>query len=162
MVLALALAALPSLGVDASALAGRIHIGPSLDYLERAFDHAKYGEISSEPWLDMTIPTIADPARDPVLVKALEEQLGITTTSPREVTKPGQRDLAGRAAFADEHVLRHLVAAGADAPQGLLLECIDGRRPELVATAALSAGQVSRDIGGLRLERPNLLELLSF
>jgi phytoene dehydrogenase-like protein len=44
----------------AELLAGRIHIGPDLDYLERAFDHAKYGEISDEPWLDVTIPSILD------------------------------------------------------------------------------------------------------
>ena len=31
-----------------------------LDYLERAFDHAKCGEISDEPWLDVTIPSILD------------------------------------------------------------------------------------------------------
>lgn len=41
-------------------LAGRIHIGPDVDYLERAFDHAKYGEFSSRPYLDVTIPTIVD------------------------------------------------------------------------------------------------------
>jgi len=45
---------------SAEMLAGRIHIGPDLDYLERAFDHAKYGEISEEPWLDVTIPSILD------------------------------------------------------------------------------------------------------
>jgi phytoene dehydrogenase-like protein len=42
-------------------LSGRIHIGPSLDYLERAFDHAKYGEMSTDPWLDVTIPSALDP-----------------------------------------------------------------------------------------------------
>jgi phytoene dehydrogenase-like protein len=42
-------------------LSGRIHIGPSLDYLERAFDHAKYGEMSTDPWLDVTIPSVLDP-----------------------------------------------------------------------------------------------------
>ena len=31
-----------------------------LDYLERAFDHASHGEISDEPWLDVTIPSILD------------------------------------------------------------------------------------------------------
>jgi phytoene dehydrogenase-like protein len=41
-------------------LSGRIHLGPDLDYMERAFDHAKYGELSSEPWLDVTIPSILD------------------------------------------------------------------------------------------------------
>ena len=44
----------------AGALSGRIHIGPEIDYLERAFDHAKYGEFSAEPWLDASIPSILD------------------------------------------------------------------------------------------------------
>ena len=57
----LALSSLPSFGVDAAALSGRVHIGPELDYMERAFDHAKYGEFSDDPWLDITIPSILDP-----------------------------------------------------------------------------------------------------
>ena len=63
----LALAALPAFrGITgAAALSGRIHIGPGLDYLERAFDHAKYGEMSAAPWLDITIPSIADPSMAP-------------------------------------------------------------------------------------------------
>jgi phytoene dehydrogenase-like protein len=66
----LALSALPSFNGQvpggsgsrhsAELLAGRVHIGPDLDYLERAFDHAKYGEVSAEPWLDVTIPSILD------------------------------------------------------------------------------------------------------
>lgn len=47
------------------ALSGRIHIGPEIDYLERAFDASKYGEFSKAPWLDVTIPTILDPALAP-------------------------------------------------------------------------------------------------
>jgi len=47
------------------ALSGRIHIGPEIDYLERAFDASKYGEFSSSPYLDVTIPTILDPALAP-------------------------------------------------------------------------------------------------
>ena len=61
----LALSALPAFGVDQTSLAGRIHIGPEMDYLERAFDHAKYGELSSAPWLDMTLPSILDPGLAP-------------------------------------------------------------------------------------------------
>jgi phytoene dehydrogenase-like protein len=58
-----ALSALPTFRgmADPLALSGRIHIGPELDYLERAFDHAKYGEVSADPWLDVTIPSILDP-----------------------------------------------------------------------------------------------------
>jgi phytoene dehydrogenase-like protein len=46
-------------------LSGRIHIGPEIDYLERAFDASKYGEFSKAPYLDVTIPTILDPALAP-------------------------------------------------------------------------------------------------
>jgi phytoene dehydrogenase-like protein len=46
-------------------LRGRIHIGPSVDYLERAFDASKYGEISSEPNLDLAVPTLNDPSLAP-------------------------------------------------------------------------------------------------
>jgi len=45
-------------GVDDEAkLSGRIHIGPEIDYLERAFDASKYGEFSREPYLDIAIPS---------------------------------------------------------------------------------------------------------
>jgi phytoene dehydrogenase-like protein len=57
----LALSALPAFGGPPEQLAGRIHIGPRLDYLERAFDHAKYGEVSEHPWLDITIPSVLEP-----------------------------------------------------------------------------------------------------
>jgi phytoene dehydrogenase-like protein len=56
----LALSALPDFGCGPEALSGRIQIGPDLDYLERAFDHAKYGELSAEPWLELTIPSLVD------------------------------------------------------------------------------------------------------
>ena len=45
---------------DASMLTGHIHIGPDLDYIERAFDHAKCGEVSDAPWLDITVPSVLD------------------------------------------------------------------------------------------------------
>ncbi|MGC2769845.1 MAG: NAD(P)/FAD-dependent oxidoreductase [Candidatus Acidiferrum sp.] len=47
------------------ALSGRIHIGHEIDYLEKAFDATKYGEISAEPFLDVTIPTLLDPSLAP-------------------------------------------------------------------------------------------------
>lgn len=39
---------------------GTIHIGASLDYLERAYDEAKYGRPSARPIIEMTIPTSVD------------------------------------------------------------------------------------------------------
>src|SRR6202158_3973195 len=47
------------------ALSGRLHIGPEIDYLERAFDASKYGEFSAAPYLDVTIPTLLDPSLCP-------------------------------------------------------------------------------------------------
>ncbi len=47
------------------AVGGRIHIGPDIDYLERAFDASKYGDFSKAPYLDVTIPTILDPLLAP-------------------------------------------------------------------------------------------------
>jgi phytoene dehydrogenase-like protein len=46
-------------------LRGRIHIGPTVDYLEHAFDPSKYGEISTEPYLDVAFPSVLDPSMAP-------------------------------------------------------------------------------------------------
>jgi phytoene dehydrogenase-like protein len=64
----LALSALPkfkALNADDAALRGRIHIGPEIDYLERAFDESKYGNFSPHPYLEVTIPSLADQALAP-------------------------------------------------------------------------------------------------
>ena len=61
----LALASLPDFGCAPEALTGRIQVGPDLDYLERAFDHAKYGEFSAQPWLELTIPSLLDSSLAP-------------------------------------------------------------------------------------------------
>jgi phytoene dehydrogenase-like protein len=44
---------------------GIICIAPSLDYLERAADASKYGKFSEQPFLEITIPSIADPSLAP-------------------------------------------------------------------------------------------------
>jgi phytoene dehydrogenase-like protein len=66
----LALSALPNFsglneGDFCEKLSGRIHIGPDIDYLERAFDAAKYGDFSPRPYLDITIPSLTDPSLAP-------------------------------------------------------------------------------------------------
>jgi phytoene dehydrogenase-like protein len=64
----LALSALPkftALNGGENALRGRIHIGPEIDYLERAFDESKYGNFSSHPYLEVTVPSLADPSLAP-------------------------------------------------------------------------------------------------
>jgi phytoene dehydrogenase-like protein len=65
----LALSSLPTFSalknVDGNALRGRIHIGPEIDYLERAFDESKYGNFSRQPYLEATIPSLTDPTLAP-------------------------------------------------------------------------------------------------
>jgi phytoene dehydrogenase-like protein len=57
----LALATLPEFaGLAPAALRGRLLVAPSSDYIERAYNHAKYNEFSSAPMLEVTIPTLAD------------------------------------------------------------------------------------------------------
>ena len=46
-------------------LRGAVSISPSVAYLERAYDDAKYGEISRQPYLDVVIPSMIDPAMAP-------------------------------------------------------------------------------------------------
>ena len=48
-----------------AALRGAISISPSVEYLERAYDEAKYGEFSRRPYLDMVIPSLLDPSMAP-------------------------------------------------------------------------------------------------
>src|SRR5690606_18018430 len=42
-------------------LRGAISISPSVEYLERAYDDAKYGEFSRSPYMDIVIPSMIDP-----------------------------------------------------------------------------------------------------
>ncbi|MCI0348590.1 MAG: NAD(P)/FAD-dependent oxidoreductase [Acidobacteriales bacterium] len=52
-------------GMGSAMFTGRIHIGPEIDYLERAFDASKYGEFSRQPYLDIAIPSLTDPSLAP-------------------------------------------------------------------------------------------------
>src|SRR5712692_4369240 len=66
----LALSALPNFTAlqdtdNGNALSGRIHIGHEIDYLERAFDESKYGNFSSQPYLEIAIPSVSDPSLAP-------------------------------------------------------------------------------------------------
>ena len=47
------------------ALSGRIHIGPEIDYLEKAFDESKYGSFSKQPYLEVAIPSLTDSSLAP-------------------------------------------------------------------------------------------------
>ena len=54
--------ALPGAGAH---LRGAISISPSVEYMERAYDDAKYGRFSRRPYVDVVIPSLTDPSVAP-------------------------------------------------------------------------------------------------
>jgi len=50
---------------DGPHMRGDIAIAPGVDYLERAYDEAKYGDYSSRPYLNVVIPSLVDPTVAP-------------------------------------------------------------------------------------------------
>jgi phytoene dehydrogenase-like protein len=48
-----------------AALSGRIRLARDVAGIERAFDAAKYGGFADEPWIELTIPSLADPSMAP-------------------------------------------------------------------------------------------------
>jgi phytoene dehydrogenase-like protein len=69
----LALDALPDFPVPAdnstttnhAHLRGAVSISPGVDYMERAYDEAKYGRFSRRPYIDIVIPSLTDPSVAP-------------------------------------------------------------------------------------------------
>ncbi len=54
--------ALPGVGQH---LRGAMSISPGMEYMERAYDDAKYGHYSKRPYIDMVIPSLTDPSVAP-------------------------------------------------------------------------------------------------
>ena len=64
----LALDALPNFKCMPGAgphLRGAVSISPSVEYMERAYDDAKYGRYSRRPYIDIVIPSLTDPSIAP-------------------------------------------------------------------------------------------------
>ena len=62
----LALNSLPEFtGVSREQLGERLVIAPTVEYVERAFNHSKYGEYSALPVAEITIPTVHDSSLAP-------------------------------------------------------------------------------------------------
>jgi len=64
----LALSGLPdfkSLPGPGAHLRGAVSVSPSVEYMERAYDDAKYGRFSRRPYIDMVIPSLTDPSVAP-------------------------------------------------------------------------------------------------
>jgi phytoene dehydrogenase-like protein len=52
-------------GASEAHLRGRLLIAPSLQHLEHAYNHAKYGEFSAAPVMEITVPSLNDPTLAP-------------------------------------------------------------------------------------------------
>ena len=62
----LALDGLPGFtGLDEAQYGERLVIAPSLEYVEHAFNHAKYGEYSEQPVIEITLPSVSDDSLAP-------------------------------------------------------------------------------------------------
>jgi phytoene dehydrogenase-like protein len=63
----LALDALPNFTAmpDPSMLRGSVDICPSVDYMEKAYDDAKYGGFSKRPCMEIEVPSMVDPTMAP-------------------------------------------------------------------------------------------------
>jgi phytoene dehydrogenase-like protein len=93
----LALSRLPEFtGVPRDALTGRVRIAPDLDYLERAFDHSKYGRYSPEPYIELTIPTLLDPSLAPEGAHVLSAYVQFAPYKLRNATWDAERDALAR------------------------------------------------------------------
>ena len=97
---------------DSSHLVGAVGICPSMEYLERAFDDAKYGRFSREPSMDIYFQSLVDPSVAPPGQHTLtcfvqyapselkqgswddaREQVASTVLSTLETYAPGVREL---------------------------------------------------------------------
>lgn len=83
-------------GLPASALQGRLLVAPTLDYIERAYNHSKYGETSVAPALELTVPTLNDPTLAPVDRHVLSVTVQYAPYAVRDGWDAERDRLAGR------------------------------------------------------------------
>ena len=123
----LALNRLPQFtGLPHSALAGRLLLAPSLQYVERAFNHAKYREFSPAPIVEVTVPTVNDASLAPAGRHVLS---AVVQYAPYELAGGWQRE---RARFAQLVI---------DA----LERCAPGLRDSVEAVELLSPRDIERE-----------------
>jgi len=119
----LALDALPSFnGLDASQLGARLLIAPGIDYLERAFNHVKYGEYSEAPGIEITIPSFNDRSLAPEgqhVLSAIVQYAPYDLKGGWETAKDGFADrvlgvIASYAPGIEKHVIARELLTPAD------------------------------------------------
>ena len=78
-------------------LAGAISISPNLDYMEQAYDDAKYGDFSRRPYIDCIIPSMIDPQMAPPGKHVMSCFVQYAPYELREGSWPEKREALGDA-----------------------------------------------------------------
>ena len=94
----LALDALPNftcLPGDGPHLRGAVSVSPTLEYMERAYDEAKYGRYSRKPYIDIVIPSLTDPSVAPPGKHVMSCFVQYAPYHLKEGTWDGKRDEFG-------------------------------------------------------------------
>lgn len=76
------------------------HIGPTIEYLERAYDEAKYGDISSSPFISPVTPTFVDDSLAPAGKHVVQLFGGHASYNLRQGTWATRKDELVRKALA--------------------------------------------------------------
>jgi len=125
----LALDGLPNFtGLDAQQSGQRLLIAPDMNYIERAFNAVKYGEISKAPVMDISIPTVHDPAAAPTGKHVLSATVQFAPFEPAGGWEAHRADFTER--------LLDLLAVYAP-----------GIREQIVASELLTPADLQRDYG---------------
>jgi phytoene dehydrogenase-like protein len=96
----LALSGLPAFrGLPREAMSARLRFAPDIDYLERAFDHSKYGRYSTAPFIEATVPSVLDPSLAPKGAHVLSAYVQFAPYELRGQTWDEARDGLGRVAI---------------------------------------------------------------
>jgi len=91
-----AVSALPDVANQSpAALSGRIRLAPNVDAIERAFDVAKYGGFSNEPWIEFTIPSVTDSSLAPNGAHVVSAYLQYAPYALRGTTWDDERERLG-------------------------------------------------------------------
>jgi phytoene dehydrogenase-like protein len=99
----------PSWDQDGELHRGLVAVSPSIEYLERAWDDAKYGRMSEHPYIEVVFPTAHEP--EGLAPEGEHLMLGFSQYGPYEL-REGSWDEGGR----EEYARRALGALGAFAP----------------------------------------------
>lgn len=122
---------------------GHIFISPNLDYLERAWDDAKYGRVSEQPFLDVVIPSLLDGSLAPAGKHVMSITMQYAPYHLRDTTWEAEREALG------DKIVATLAHYAPDLP-GLIRHCqvitpLDWEREYGLTEGSIHHGQMALD-----------------